>query len=86
MAKNKDALWAFWANMYGSYYTTAQPVYWNEELKCWYDKSGNNDIKKPGLIIGHGCMQFASRDKEEVKNFAKGFLACQTLLRNFTNG
>jgi hypothetical protein len=77
-AKTKT-LWAFWANVYGEWYSTPQEVTWDSFLKQYHHKDGNASIKKIGLDKEKDrCyFTFSSKDKKEVENFIKGYKACR---------
>lgn len=82
--KPKEA-WAFWANMYGPWYSKPVKVRYNDELGSWWDPSGDGDIEKMGLDTPTlGFVRFADPDKAQVERFIQGFMEARRLMGTFT--
>ena len=78
----RRVMWAFWANRSGPW--TAVPVRVVRGV-CdeYWDKEGDNCVKKAGVYHSDGYMYFASYDRKEVEKFIDGFEACRLMLRGF---
>jgi hypothetical protein len=77
-------LWAVWGNGYG--FRGPLPVYWIGDLKSWWAKNLNDQVKKPGLDWRGGIFSFASANRDEVVAFARGYAACAKIVRGATEG
>lgn len=81
---NKD-IWFTGLNLNGLWNKKAIRGFWDEELKSWYDSTGNFDCWKPGLQIKKHIIVFASYDKKDIENFIKGVKSMATLNNNLNH-
>jgi len=81
----KKYIWFIGLNLNGLWDKKAMKGTWDENLKSWWDNSGNFDCWKTGLEIKKRVIIFASYDKKDVENFIKGVKSMATLNKNLNH-
>lgn len=81
---NKKDLWAVWINGYGFRFDKPTLVKYDEETNSWWNKTGNEDVKKVGLELNDSgtVITFSSYNKRDVKLFILGMKAMKTVMCN----
>ena len=84
MEKKDNIIYAVCFNGYGV--SGVMKMYWDDELKSWWSRSGNDDVpscnglgyrrNRKDKTVGY----FASPDKEKVKAFHTGYKACHDVI------
>lgn len=81
-SKKPESLLAVWGNGFG--FRGPTEVYWDSQLKSWWAKNQEDEVKKPGLDWddSESYFSFSSEDLYEVKYFIEGYAACTKVIGN----
>lgn len=86
----KKKVWANRVNLGGLYSKTPLPVYWDSDLKSYWDSEGDLDVKgsvSKFTVIRHNCycVTVASPDKKDIEIWAQGAQHALFIVRGMTH-
>ncbi len=71
-------------NLAGLYSAVPLKCTYRKDLKVWFDKEGNFDVEKLGLVRQLGCITFASVRRKDVELWTSGVREAMLILRRWS--
>ena len=78
--ETKRPIWGAYINLGGI--SGPFKAYWDDSLRCWYDRSGNFDFSTIGVDPDDSVIRFSSESKHEVELWISGARSLIGVLNN----